>query len=182
MVDVGTCVVHDHVDALFVNPTAELLSFGGVATINGDFSEVLGDTSGLFDDARSDGSGIGSAGRNTHAGDERWRDGSERYFVGVAAPDHRTNGRGEMHIKAHYDAGRLVVGGAFVCGSSVESLCCVAVVYVGPMDDVTDRAGRTLRESPTVVGCLVYATPFMVSAAVRAFRSIHQARLVRSVI
>ena len=119
VVDVGTCVVHDHVDALFVNPTAELLSFGGVATINGDFSEVLGDTSGLFDDARSDGSGIGSAGRNTHAGDERWRDGSERYFVGVAAPDHRTNGRGEMHIKAHYDAGRLVVGGAFVCGSSV---------------------------------------------------------------
>ena len=36
----------------------ELFSFGGVATINYDFSESGGDTSGLFDDAHSDGSGV----------------------------------------------------------------------------------------------------------------------------
>ena len=97
----------------------ELFSFGGVATINDDFSESGGDTSGLFDDAHSDGSGVGGAWRHADAGDERWWGGSERYFVGVAGPGHGSNGRGEMHVVAHYDAGWFFAGGAFVCGSSV---------------------------------------------------------------
>ena len=88
MVDVGARVVHDHVDALFVEGPDELFSFGGVATINHDFSESGGDTLGLFDDVHSDRAGVGGAGRNKDAGDERWWDGSERYYVGVAAPGH----------------------------------------------------------------------------------------------